>query len=69
MTPAGAEPMVVYDDVSKFFAVRGRISDDKAPELMVALDRVTAAVRKGEFVTLLGPSAAARPHCCASPPG
>ena len=56
MILAGAEPMVVYDDVSKFFAVRGRISDDKAPELMVALDRVTAAVRKGEFVTLLGPS-------------
>jgi NitT/TauT family transport system ATP-binding protein len=56
MIPAGAESMVVYDDVSKFFAVRERSGDDKAPELMVALDRVTAAVRKGEFVTLLGPS-------------
>jgi NitT/TauT family transport system ATP-binding protein len=47
--------MVVYHDVSKFFSVRGG-SEQEAPELMVALDRVNAAVRQGELVTLLGPS-------------
>jgi NitT/TauT family transport system ATP-binding protein len=48
--------MVVYDGVSKFFSVRRRLGEQEAPELMVALDRVNAAVRKGELVTLLGPS-------------
>jgi NitT/TauT family transport system ATP-binding protein len=48
--------MVVYDGVSKFFPVRMRLGRSEAPELMVALDRVTATVRKGELVTLLGPS-------------
>ncbi|HEY7245355.1 MAG TPA: ABC transporter ATP-binding protein [Xanthobacteraceae bacterium] len=47
--------MVVYDNVSKFFAVRGGGERHDA-ELMVALDRVSASVGKGELVTLLGPS-------------
>jgi NitT/TauT family transport system ATP-binding protein len=48
--------MVVYDGVSKFFAVRGGSDAHQGAALMVALDRVTASVRKGELVTLLGPS-------------
>ena len=48
--------MVVYDDVSKFFPVRIRPGQKERPEFMVALDRVTATVRKGELITLLGPS-------------
>jgi NitT/TauT family transport system ATP-binding protein len=48
--------MRVYDNVSKFFAVRGRSGQPDRAELMVALDRVSASVRKGELVTLLGPS-------------
>jgi NitT/TauT family transport system ATP-binding protein len=53
---ATATPMVVYDGVSKFFPVRMRLGQSEQPDLMVALDRVTATVRKGELVTLLGPS-------------
>jgi len=53
---AAPEPMVVYDGVSKFFAVRGGEGAEQKPELMVALDRISATVRKGELVTLLGPS-------------
>jgi NitT/TauT family transport system ATP-binding protein len=56
MAAADADPMVVYDDVSKFFAVRAQAGAREPPELMVALDRVNATVRKGEFITLLGPS-------------
>jgi NitT/TauT family transport system ATP-binding protein len=48
--------MVVYEGVSKFFAVRGGADRHHGAELMVALDRVSASVRKGELVTLLGPS-------------
>jgi len=48
--------MVVYDAVSKFFPVRVRPGRKERPELMVALDRVSAVVHKGELVTLLGPS-------------
>src|SRR5215467_13628621 len=48
--------MVVYDAVSKFFPVRIRPGQKDRPQLMVALDRVSATVRKGELVTLLGPS-------------
>jgi NitT/TauT family transport system ATP-binding protein len=50
-----ADGMVVYADVSKFFPVRARAGEQQ-PELMVALDRISATVRKGELVTLLGPS-------------
>jgi NitT/TauT family transport system ATP-binding protein len=52
-TPA---PMVVYEGVSKFFAVRSRGKASEPADLMVALDRINATVRKGELVTLLGPS-------------
>src|SRR3984893_11226145 len=48
--------MVVYEGVSKFFAVRSGADRHHGAELMVALDRVSASVRKGELVTLLGPS-------------
>src|SRR5262245_27966006 len=48
--------MVVYDAVSKFFPVRIRPGQKDRPHLMVALDRVSASVRKGELITLLGPS-------------
>jgi NitT/TauT family transport system ATP-binding protein len=51
MAAATPERMVVYEGVSKFFPVRS--GGDK---LMVALDRVNAAVNKGELITLLGPS-------------
>jgi NitT/TauT family transport system ATP-binding protein len=51
-----ARAMVVYEGVSKFFAVRGGAGGKHGAELMVALDRVSASVRKGELVTLLGPS-------------
>ena len=51
-----ADAMVVYESVSKFFAVRGGAERKHGAELMVALDRVSASVRKGELVTLLGPS-------------
>ena len=50
------DAMVVYESVSKFFAVRGGAGGKHGAELMVALDRVSASVRKGELVTLLGPS-------------
>jgi NitT/TauT family transport system ATP-binding protein len=50
------DPMVVYEDVSKFFPVRVRPGQKDRPDLMVALDRVNATIRKGEFITLLGPS-------------
>ena len=53
---AASDRMVVYEGVSKFFPVRVRLGSEEQPELMVALDRVDAAVRRGEFVTLLGPS-------------
>jgi NitT/TauT family transport system ATP-binding protein len=60
MAPAQSPPlgdgMVVYDNVSKFFPVRVRAGREDRAELMVALDRVSASVRKGELVTLLGPS-------------
>jgi NitT/TauT family transport system ATP-binding protein len=47
--------MVAFENVSKFFNVRG--SDAlRSKEMMVALDRVSATVAKGEFITLLGPS-------------
>jgi NitT/TauT family transport system ATP-binding protein len=52
-------PMVVYQGVSKFFPVRGDRGGEakyREPRLMVALDRISATVRKGELVTLLGPS-------------
>jgi NitT/TauT family transport system ATP-binding protein len=48
--------MVVYENVSKFFPVRVRPGLADAGELLVALDRVSASVRRGELVTLLGPS-------------
>src|SRR5215468_9495411 len=48
--------MVVYEDVSKFFPVRVRPGRKDRPELMVALDRINASVRKGELITLLGSS-------------
>jgi NitT/TauT family transport system ATP-binding protein len=54
--PPASDPMVVYDNVSKFFPVRVRPGQKERPELMVALDRVSASVRKGELITLLGPS-------------
>jgi NitT/TauT family transport system ATP-binding protein len=47
--------MVVYADVSKFFPVRAH-PGEQPPELMVALDRISATIRRGELVTLLGPS-------------
>jgi NitT/TauT family transport system ATP-binding protein len=58
MTPHAppADAMVVYDTVSKFFAVRGSAGQEGGAELMVALDRVSASVGRGELVTLLGPS-------------
>src|SRR5689334_445800 len=56
MTNAPAANMVVYDGVSKFFPVRLRSVGSDRPELMVALDRINATVRKGELATLLGPS-------------
>jgi NitT/TauT family transport system ATP-binding protein len=56
ISPAAPDGMVVYDDVSKFFPVRVRPGQKDRPELMVALDRVSATVRKGELITLLGPS-------------
>jgi NitT/TauT family transport system ATP-binding protein len=57
MTAAAApDPMVVYDGVSKFFPIRIHVAQRDQPNLMVALDRVSARVRKGELVTLLGPS-------------
>ena len=46
--------MVVYESVSKFFALRERGRDPS--QLMVALDRINASVAAGELVTLLGPS-------------
>jgi NitT/TauT family transport system ATP-binding protein len=54
--PAPPDGMVVYDGVSKFFPTRQRPGQKERPELMVALDRITATVRKGELITLLGPS-------------
>ncbi len=54
--PAASAGMVVYENVSKFFPVRLRPGQKDRPELMVALDRVNATVRKDELVTLLGPS-------------
>jgi NitT/TauT family transport system ATP-binding protein len=56
MAAATPERMVVYEGVSKFFAVRSTDGAGAQPELMVALDRINATVRKGELVTLLGPS-------------
>jgi NitT/TauT family transport system ATP-binding protein len=60
MAPAQSPPlgdgMVVYDNVSKFFPVRVRAGREDRAELMVALDRISASVRKGELITLLGPS-------------
>src|SRR4029077_7077028 len=56
MTNAPAASMVVYDGVSKFFPVRVRSVRNDRPELMVALDRINATVRKDELVALLGPS-------------
>ena len=56
MVPDTPEPMVVYEGVSKFFAVRSRGKASEPADLMVALDRINATVRKGELVTLLGPS-------------
>ena len=50
------EAMVVYEQVSKFFPTRAQSSWKHRPELMVALDRVSATIGKGEFITLLGPS-------------
>src|SRR3954453_5845677 len=54
--PRSSDGMVVYDDVRKFFPVRIRPGQKERPEFMVALDRVTATVRKGDLITLLGPS-------------
>src|SRR5262245_45125249 len=54
--PPASDGMVVYDSVSKFFPMRIRPGQKDRPELMVALDRITASVRKGELITLLGPS-------------
>jgi NitT/TauT family transport system ATP-binding protein len=51
-----ARAMVEYQNVSKFFAVRGQAGGKDEPELMVALDRVSATIGKGELITLLGPS-------------
>ena len=57
-TPAQdkSDVMVVYDAVSKFFPIRVRPGQKDRPELMVALDRISATVRTGELITLLGPS-------------
>jgi NitT/TauT family transport system ATP-binding protein len=55
-TSENPEAMVVYRDVSKFFPVRIRPGQKDRPELMVALDRISATIRKGELITLLGPS-------------
>jgi NitT/TauT family transport system ATP-binding protein len=54
--PRADDGMVVYQDVSKFFPVRVRPGQKERPELMVALDRVNATIRKGELIPLLGPS-------------
>ena len=56
LVPAAPDAMVVYQEVSKFFPVRVPFGHEGRPELMVALDRISAEVRKGELVTLLGPS-------------
>jgi NitT/TauT family transport system ATP-binding protein len=55
MTNSPAASMVVYDGVSKF-PIRARPGLTDRPDLMVALDRVSATVRQGELITLLGPS-------------
>ena len=52
---AAAAPMIRFDNVSKFFEVREKFGQAE-PEMMVALDRVNAAVQRGGFVSLLGPS-------------
>ena len=48
--PAASDGMVVYDGVSKFFPVRARPGREDSAELMVALDRINASVRKGELI-------------------
>ncbi|MGV6872110.1 ABC transporter ATP-binding protein [Pseudochelatococcus sp. B33] len=50
-----SEPIIVFNDVSKFFVGRERLGN---PQLLmnVALDRISAQVNKGEFISLLGPS-------------
>ncbi len=55
--PSSMEAMVVYEDVSKFFPMRAQSGREHRPELMVALDRVNATIRKGEFITLFRQSA------------
>jgi len=56
MAADAPECMVAYEGVSKFFPTRVRVSERQQPDLMVALDRISANVRRGELVTLLGPS-------------
>jgi NitT/TauT family transport system ATP-binding protein len=55
-SPPVGDGMVVYENVSKFFPVRVRSGHEDQAELLVALDRISASVRKGELITLLGPS-------------
>lgn len=50
-----APAMIKLDGVSKFFEGRDR-GGAAEPVKNVALDRVTANIRKGEFISLLGPS-------------
>ena len=50
---AGGEPLIVIDHVGKTYA-----------NGTVALDDISFDVRDGEFVSLVGPSAAARAPCC-----
>ena len=37
--------MVVYEEVSKFFPTRAQSGRNQRPELMVALDRVSATIK------------------------
>jgi NitT/TauT family transport system ATP-binding protein len=55
-SPPVGDGMVVYENVSKYFPVRVRSGHEDRAELMVALDRISASVRRGELITLLGPS-------------
>jgi NitT/TauT family transport system ATP-binding protein len=54
--PPAPDGMVAYEGVSKFFPVRVTAGHDEPAEQMVALDRISARVRRGELITLLGPS-------------
>jgi NitT/TauT family transport system ATP-binding protein len=49
------EPMVVIQDLSKYFLSRDSDGGSEARHI-TALDRINAVVQRGEFVSLLGPS-------------